>query len=80
MLPMSFPDRRGALTAAFLNRFGIGLMIGCVQVVAPGWLVGLGIGLLLSAPSAIITKAYPPILGMGALGGLIIGGVIHGWR
>src|SRR5881628_1066836 len=30
-------------------------------------------------PSAIITKAYAPVLVVGALGGLIIGGVIHGW-
>src|SRR5207247_6712561 len=39
----------------------------------------LTFGLLLSLPSAIITKAYAPVLVVGALGGLIIGGVIHGW-
>jgi len=30
-------------------------------------------GLLLSIPDAIITKAYAPIIGMGALGGTVIG-------
>jgi hypothetical protein len=33
-------------------------------------------GLLLSIPDAIITKAYAPIIGMGALGGIIIGAII----
>ena len=79
MLRMSFPDKTAALSAAFVERFAIGLVIGCVQLAWPGWLVGLSFGLLLSIPSAIITKAYAPILIMGTLGGIIIGGVIHGW-
>jgi hypothetical protein len=79
MVPMSFPDKRAALSAAFVERFGIGLVIGCVQLPGAGWLVGLAFGLLLSLPSAIITKAYLPILILGGLGGLIIGGFIHGW-
>jgi len=37
---------------------------------------GLFFGLLLSIPDAIITKAYAPIIGMGALGGIIIGVII----
>ena len=32
--------------------------------------------LLLSIPDAIITKAYAPIIGMGAVGGTIIGVII----
>lgn len=79
MLPMSFPDKKAALLAAFISRFGIGLVIGCVKMPWPGWAIGLLFGLLLSLPDAIITKAYAPILIVGALGGLIIGGVIHGW-
>ena len=79
MLPMSFPDKSLALTAAFVDRFAIGVVIGCIQLPWPGWATGLTFGLLLSLPSAIITKAYAPILIVGALGGLIIGGVIHGW-
>ena len=80
MLPMSFPDKTAALLGAFLNRFGIGLVIALVQLPWPGWIIGLVFGLLLSFPSAIITKAYAPILIIGALGGLIIGGLTHGWK
>ena len=81
MLPMSFPDKRAALLAAFINRFAIGLVIGCVVLPGwPGWLVGLLFALLLSLPAAIISKAYAPILIIGAIGGVIIGGIIHGWR
>lgn len=79
MLPLSFPDKRTALLAAFTSRFGIGLVIGCVQLPWPGWVTGLVFGVLLSIPDALVTKAYAPILGMGAVGGLIIGGLIHGW-
>jgi hypothetical protein len=79
MLPMSFPDKRTALLAAFASRFGIGFVIPLVQLPWPGWLVGLTIGLLLSLPDAIVTKTYGPILLSGAVGGLIIGGLTHGW-
>ena len=79
MLPMSFPDKRTALLAAFASRFGIGFVIALVQLPWPGWLIGLVIGLLLSLPDAVVTKAYAPILLSGAIGGLIIGGFTHGW-
>ena len=80
MLPMSFPDKLTALLGAFTDRFAIGLVIGCVRLPWPGWAIGLFFGLLLSLPSAIITKAYAPIMIIGGLGGLVIGGLIHGWR
>jgi hypothetical protein len=81
MIPMSFPDKRAALIAAFINRFAIGFVIGCVTLPGwPGWLVGLLFALLLSLPAALISKAYAPILIIGAIGGAIIGGLIHGWR
>ncbi len=80
MLPMAFPDRRTALLGAFVDRLGIGIVIGCVQLPWPGWAVGLFFGLLLSLPSAVITKAYVPILLLGGLGGLVIGGLLHGWQ
>ena len=81
MLPMSFPDRSSALLAAFCSRFAIGFVIACVQIPGwPGWVVGLLFGLLLSLPDAIVTKAYAPILIVGAVGGLIIGGILHGWH
>ena len=73
MLPMSFPDKRAAITAAFIARFGIGFAIGAARLPWPGWLVGLVFGLLLSIPDAIITKSYGPIIGMGAVGGTAIG-------
>jgi hypothetical protein len=80
MLPMSFPDKRTALVAAFLSRFGIGLVIPLVTLPTwPGWLVGVTFGVLLSLPDAVVTKAYAPILISGAIGGLIIGGITRGW-
>ena len=80
MLPMSFPDKRTALLAAFLSRFGIGLIIPLVNLPTwPGWLVGVTFGVLLSLPDAIVTKAYVPILIGGAIGGLVIGGITRGW-
>ena len=65
MLPMSFPDKTAAITAAFIARFGIGFVIGAARLPWPGWAVGLCFGLLLSIPDALITKAYAPIIGMG---------------
>ena len=80
MLPMSFPDKRTALLAAFLSRFGIGLVIPLVNLPTwPGWLVGVVFGILLSLPDAVVTKSYVPILLSGAIGGAIIGGITRGW-
>jgi hypothetical protein len=80
MLPMSFPDKRTALLAAFSSRFAIGLVIPLLQLPSwPGWFIGLVFGLLLSVPDAIVTKSYLPILMSGAIGGAIIGGLTHGW-
>jgi hypothetical protein len=81
MLPMSVPDKTAAILGAFTSRFAIGFVIGCVQLPSgPGWLVGLLFGLLISLPDAIITHKYIPILVLGGIGGLVIGGLIHGWR
>jgi len=77
MLPLSFPDKPAALTGAFINRFAICFLIGASQLPWPGWLAGLVIGLLLSLPDAIITKAYAPIIGFGAVGGTLIGWIIQ---
>ena len=76
MIPMQFPDKRAAITGAFINRFSIGFVIGAVQLPWPGWAMGLFIGVLLSLADALITKDYIPIIGLGAIGGLIIGAVI----
>ena len=79
MLPLDFPDKRAALAGAFLNRFAIGFVIGAARLPLPGWAAGLVFGLLLSLPDAIITKAYAPILVLGAAGGAVIGFVVGKW-
>lgn len=79
MIPLQFPDKRAALAGAFLNRFSIGFVIGAARLPLPGWAGGLVFGVLLSLPDAIITKAYLPILLLGAIGGAIIGAVVGKW-
>jgi len=79
MIPLEFPDKRAALLGAFINRFSIGFVIGAVRLDWPGWAIGLTIGLLLSLADAIITKAYAPILILGAVGGTIIGIIVNHW-
>jgi hypothetical protein len=79
MLPLSFPDKTAALTGAFLNRFAIGFVIGAARLPVPPWVQGLIFGVLLSLPDAIITKAFAPILVLGAVGGLIIGVIVGKW-
>jgi len=55
-----------------IDRFAIGFVIAGVDLSWPRWALGLFFGLLLSAPAAVITKAWGPILGFGAIGGLMI--------
>jgi hypothetical protein len=83
MLPLQFPDKRAALIGAFLNRLSIGIVLGAVvgapQIDAlrlPPWAMGLAVGILLSAADAVITKAYAPILILGAVGGALIGWIV----
>jgi hypothetical protein len=79
MLPMDFPDKHAALLGAFLNRFGVGVVIGAAGLRLPGWAQGMVFGLLLSVPDAIITKAYAPIIILGVIGGAMIGYIVHRW-
>lgn len=79
MLPLEFSDKRAALAGAFLNRFAIGFVIGIARTKWPGWVTGLLLGVLLSLPDAIITKAWAPILILGALGGAVIGWAVGKW-
>ncbi len=44
MIPMSFPDKRAAMLAAFIARFAIGFVILNIRLPWPGWAVGLFIG------------------------------------
>jgi len=75
MIPLSFPDKRAAMLGAFIARFGLGFVICNIRLPWPSWAVGLLLGILLSLPDGIITKAVAPILGSGAIGGLVIGWV-----
>ncbi len=76
MLPLKYETRRKkyeALSGAFLERFMLGFIIpnlnlGINPMVAGG-LMGLG----LSVPTAIITRAYVPITAIGVVGGVVIG-------
>ena len=79
MIPLSFEDKTAAMLGAFLNRFAVGFCIGAARLPLPPWASGLIFGILLSLPDAIITKAYAPIMILGALGGVIIGLVVGKW-
>jgi len=61
------------MTAAFIERFMIGFLIPNVYFGINPIITGALLGLLLSVPSAIITRAYAPIIGIGVFGGLVIG-------
>ncbi len=76
MLPMKFEDKRKkkeAFASAFIDRFVLGFLVPVVNLGIHPALVGAILGLALSLPSAIITRAYAPIVGIGVLGGVIIG-------
>jgi hypothetical protein len=79
MLPMEFTDKRDALLGAFTNRASLGFIIGAAKLPLPGWASGLIFGFLLSLPSAIITKAYIPIIALGLIGGALIGSIVNRW-
>ncbi len=76
MVPMKFDSGREkweALSSAFVDRFMIGLIIPNVTFGLDPLISGLILGIGLSLPSAIITRAYAPIMVIGAVGGLFIG-------
>ncbi len=73
MFAMNIPDVMTAVTGAFINRFTIGFLIPLTIFPVKGWQRGLMLGIVLSIPDAIITKAYAPILSLGIIGGLVIG-------
>ncbi len=76
MIPLKYENNRKrleAMTAAFIERFMIGFLIPNVDLGIHPALTGLVLGVGLSLPSAIITRAYAPIIGIGALGSIIIG-------
>jgi hypothetical protein len=79
MIPVKYQNSRErveVMSAAFLERFMIGFLIPNVNLGFSHFIEGLLLGIGLSLPSAIITRAYVPIIGIGAVGGLIIGLIV----
>jgi hypothetical protein len=79
MVPMAFPDKRAALTAAFVNRFAIGFLTANTLLPLNHILAGAVIGLVLSIPDALVTKAYIPILVIGPILGALCGAAVMVW-
>ena len=79
MLPLSFPDKATALTAAFCSRFAIGFLAVNITLPCHQALAGALVGLLISIPDALITKAYAPILITGLIFGTLAGWVARKW-
>lgn len=76
MVPLKYENdrkRNEAMSAAFIERFMIGFLIPNVNLVLHPTVTGLLLGFGLSLPSAIITRAYIPIIAIGVVGGVIIG-------
>jgi hypothetical protein len=79
MIPIDLPDKKTAMIGAFLSRFAIGFLIPLVHLPLSPWLIGGLVGLLVSLPDALITKAYVPIISVGIIGGVIIGWASGRW-
>jgi hypothetical protein len=79
MIPLEVPEKKTAMVGAFLCRFAIGFLIPQVTAPMQPWLIGAMVGLLVSLPDAVITKAYGPIIGVGIVGGAIIGWASGKW-
>lgn len=74
MLPLQFADRRRALLSAFCDRFLLGLFVATANLGLPPLWNGAAIGLGMSLPAAILTRATLPILVTG-----LVFGVLGGW-
>jgi len=79
MLPLSFPDKRAALAGAFVARFALGFFAATVQLPVSPVFSGIIVGLLTSAPDAIITKAYAPIMISGIVFGAVARWIVGRW-
>ena len=76
MVPMKLGDKRQkteSLIAAFLERFMLGFLIPVVCIGLNPIITGAILGLGLSVPTALITRAWAPVIGIGVVGGVIIG-------
>jgi hypothetical protein len=79
MLPLQFPDKPTALAGAFCSRFVIGFLAANVTLPLHPALAGALVGLLVSIPDAIITKAYVPIIVTGLIFGALAGWAARAW-
>ncbi len=79
MLPMKYPDKTQALLGAFFSRFAIGFLATNVSLPFHFAVSGAIVGLLVSIPDAIITKAYAPILVTGVIFGALVGWAAKNW-
>ena len=79
MLPMKFPDKTQALLGAFFSRFAIGFLATNISLPFHFAVSGAIVGLLVSIPDAIITKAYAPILVTGLIFGALVGWAAKYW-
>ena len=80
MVPMKLGNHRQkteAILAALVERFMIGFLIPTSSVSLNPIVFGALIGLGLSLPSALITRAWGPIVGFGVAGGIIIGVITY---
>ncbi len=79
MIPLKYENNRKrmeAMSSAFIDRFMIGFLIPNVNLGIHPALTGLLLGVGLSVPAAIITRAYAPIIGIGIVGSVIIGFIV----
>lgn len=79
MIPLKYENSRKrteAMLSAFIERFMIGFLIPNIDIGIHPAIVGLLLGFGLSLPSAIITRAYAPIIGTGVAGSVIIGFIV----
>lgn len=65
----------GVLVASAVNRFTTGLVIPNVEIGIPLWATGLGIGLLLALPIAVVGRRTVGPLGFGMVGGITIAAI-----
>jgi len=79
MLPLKMPDKPTAMAGAFFSRFAIGFLVATVRLPIHPALAGALVGLLISIPDAIITKAYAPILIIGVILGALCGLAVKVW-
>lgn len=78
VLPIPVPtaeERRVALVGAFVDRTVLGSIVGPVArgLGINGVLTGLVLGVAFSVGTALITRAYLPVIGLGALLGIGVG-------